>query len=153
MFVCSGCSTANQPVYDVADQNRTWRHLNFFEYPCYLHSELPRTKCEKCGKILRVNVPWAINPRHYFTLNFDALVMTMAKDMPMNAIARLLGEHDTRLWRILHYYVEQAIEAQDLSHVTKISTDETSSKRGHNYITIFMDADQKVVICATEGHV
>lgn len=71
--------------------------------------------------------------------------------MPMNAIARLLGEHDTRLWRILHYYVEQAIEAQDLSHVTKISTDETSSKRGHHYITIFMDADQKVVIYATEG--
>jgi transposase len=47
--------------------------------------------------------------------------------------------------------VEHAVEAQDLSHVTKIGTDETSSKRGHNYVTIFMDADQKVVICATEG--
>ena len=76
--------------------------------------------------------------------------MTMAKDMPMNAIARLLGEHDTRLWRILHYYVEKAIETQDLSHVTRIGTDETSSKRGHNYVTIFMDTDQKVVICATQ---
>ncbi|MEG6532710.1 hypothetical protein V6C20_03840 [Caldibacillus thermoamylovorans] len=25
----------------------------------------------------------------------------------MNAISRLVGEHDTRLWRILHYYVEK----------------------------------------------
>lgn len=69
----------------------------------------------------------------------------------MNAIARLLSETDTRLWRILHYYVEKAIEAQDLSHLTKIETDETSSKRGHNYVTIFIDADQKIVICATQG--
>lgn len=32
---------------------------------------------------------------------------------------------------ILHYYVDHAIAVQDLSHVTKISTDETSAKRGH----------------------
>lgn len=151
LFTCSGCGSENQPVYDIADENRTWRHLNFWEYPTYIHAELPRTKCIKCNKIRRVNVPWSIKPRHNFTLMFDALVMTKAKDMPMNAIARLLGEHDTRLWRILHFYVEQAIETQDLSHVTKIGTDETSSKKGHNYVTIFMDADQKVVICATKG--
>jgi transposase len=101
LFICSGCEAQNQPVYDTADHNRAWRHLNFWEYPTYIHAELPRTNCDNCGKILRVNVPWAIKPRHYFTLKFDALVMTMAKDMPMNAIARLLGEHDTRLWRIL----------------------------------------------------
>ena len=151
LFACSGCGTESQPVYDTADENRTWRHLNFLEYPCYIHAELPRTKCNKCNTIKRVHVPWAIKPRHNFTLYFDALIMTMAKDMPMNAIARFIGEHDTRLWRILHYYVKQAVEAQDLSHVTKIGTDETSSKRGHNYVTIFMDADHKVVICATEG--
>lgn len=42
-----------------------------------------------------------------------------------------------------HHYVDNAIVAQDLSYVTKISTDETSAKRGHNYITIFMDPEQK----------
>jgi transposase len=77
--------------------------------------------------------------------------MTLAKDMPMNAISRWINEHDTRLWRILHYYVDHAIAVQDLSHVTKIGTDETSSKRGHNYITLFMDVEKKYVICATKG--
>ncbi|WP_155837172.1 helix-turn-helix domain-containing protein [Aneurinibacillus terranovensis] len=105
-----GYGTEKQPVYDTAAENRTWRHLNFWEYPTYIHAELPRTKCGQCNTIKRVHVPWAIKPRHYFTLKFDALVMTMAKDMPMNAIARLLGEHDTRLWRILHYYVEQRLK-------------------------------------------
>jgi transposase len=151
LFCCSNCGEESQPVYDIADHNRTWRHLNFLEYPCYIHAELPRTECQKCGKIHRVNVPWSVKPRSNFTLLFDALIITLAKDMPMNAISRLVREHDTQLWRIIHYYVDHAIEAQDLSHVTMISTDETSAKRGHQYVTIFMDPKGKNVIHVTKG--
>lgn len=150
-FSCSNCNEEHQKVHDIADYNRTWRHLNFFEYPCYIHAELPRTECKECGKIRRVNIPWAIKARSNFTLLFDAWIITMAKDMPMNAISRLVKEHDTQLWRILHYYVDQAIAVQDLSHVTMISTDETSAKKGHNYVTIFMDPQEKNVIHVTKG--
>lgn len=151
LLVCSGCGATNQPMLDIADHDRTWRHLNFFEYHCYIHSELPRTACKECGKTLRVNVPWATKSRSYFTLHFDALIMKLAKDMPMYKIAQLVGVHDTRLWRMVHYYVDEAMESQDLSHVTKINVDETSSKRGHNYISIFMDSEKKNVICVTSG--
>ncbi|WLR41848.1 ISL3 family transposase [Bacillus carboniphilus] len=150
-FSCSNCGAENQSVYDIADYNRTWRHLNFLEYPCYIHAELPRTDCQNCQKVHRVKIPWAIKSRSNFTILFDAWIMTLAKDMPMSAISRLVGEHDTQLWRILHYYVDHAIESQDLSEVTMISTDETSSKRGHNYITIFMDPQKKNVIHVTKG--
>ncbi|MFI2857750.1 hypothetical protein ACH6EH_11450 [Paenibacillus sp. JSM ZJ436] len=75
----------------------------------------------------------------------------LAKNMPMNAVSRFVGEHDTRLWRVLHHYVDNAIAAQDLSYVTKINTDETSAKRGHNNVTIFMDPEQKNMICVTNG--
>jgi transposase len=47
--------------------------------------------------------------------------------------------------------VENAIAAQDLSHVTAISTDETAAKRGQDYITIFMDPEQRNVIHVTKG--
>lgn len=151
LLTCSGCGATSQPMQDIADHNRIWRHLNFFEYHCYIHAELPRSNCKECGKILRVNVPWATKSRSYFTLHFDALLMKLAKDMPMYRIAQLLGEHDTRLWRILHHYVDEAMATQDLSHVTKINVDETSSKRGHNYISIFMDSEKKNVICVTSG--
>lgn len=69
----------------------------------------------------------------------------------MSAISRLMNEHDTQLWRIIHYYVDHAIEVQDLSHVTMISTDETSAKKGHNYVTIFMDPEKRNVIHVTKG--
>nr|WP_234399697.1 helix-turn-helix domain-containing protein [Paenibacillus popilliae] len=90
-------------------------------------------------------------PKHDFTLHFDALIIALAKDMPMSAVSRFVGEHDTRLWRILHHDVDNAIAAQDPSYVTKINTDETSAKRGHNYITLFMDPERKNVICVTKG--
>ncbi|WP_346207811.1 helix-turn-helix domain-containing protein [Caldifermentibacillus hisashii] len=75
----------------------------------------------------------AIKDRANFTLLFDAWIITLAKDIPLNAISRLVGEHDTSLWCILHYYVDYAIEAQDLSNVTMIIVDETSFKNVHNY--------------------
>jgi transposase len=151
VFICSGCKAQAQPVYDIADYDQIWRHLNFAEYPIYFHAAHPRTGCTACNRILRIDIPWTIKPHSGFTKLFDAWIMTMAKDMPMNAISRLMKETDKRLWRILHYYVENAIAVQDLSHVTQISTDETSAKRGHNYITIFMDPQQRNVICVTKG--
>lgn len=39
----------------------------------------------------------------------------------------------------------------DLSNITRIAIDETSSRRGHRYVTLFVDIDSKRVIFAVEG--
>lgn len=72
-------------------------------------------------------------------------------EMPVNAAARELRERDTRLWRILPHYVDEAMEQIELSELKRIAIDETSSRRGHRYITLFVDADTKIVLFATEG--
>lgn len=54
----------------------------------------------------------------------------------MKAIAKLVGEHDTSLWRILDHYVEQARAKQDYSGIRRVGMDETATKRGHNYISL-----------------
>jgi transposase len=74
---------------------KTWRHLNFFQHEAFLHARVARIDCSDCGVRL-VNVPWA-RPGSGFTLLFEAFVMTLVKDMPVSAAARLVGEHDTRL--------------------------------------------------------
>src|SRR5262249_18394935 len=63
------------------------------------HARVARIDCPDCGVRL-VNVPWA-RPGSGFTLLFEAIVMTLVKDMPVAAAARLVGEHDTRLWRVI----------------------------------------------------
>ncbi len=68
-------------------------------------------------------------------------------EMSVSAVAKQLGEVDTTLWSISHYQVEQAKKKQlDFSEVRRICVDETASKRGHNYVTIFSDADSADVL-------
>ena len=117
----------------------------FSSTEAYLHARLPRTECPDCG-VKTVAVPWA-REGSGFTLLFEAFVMTLAKEMPVNAIARLVGEYDTRIWRILTYYVEQARRNQDYSQVQELGIDETSRKRGHNYITVFVDLRIQGAFC------
>ena len=98
-FACPACGAADCPAYDT--ERMTWRHLNFFQHEAYLHARVPRVRCDQCG-IKTVNVPWA-RPGSGFTLLFEALVMTMVAAMPVKAVARIVGEHDTRLWRVIHH--------------------------------------------------
>ena len=72
-------------------------------------------------------------------------------EMPVAAVARKVGEHDTRLWRVFKHYVNKAIENIDVSHVKSVAMDETSLSRGHKYVTLFVDADTKRVIFVTIG--
>ena len=146
-FPCPKCG-AESKAYDT--EKKTWRHLNFFQHETYIHARVPRVECpEGCG-IKTVKVPWA-RPRSGFSLLFEALIMTLAKEMPVAAIASLVGEHDTRIWRVLHYYVDEAREEADHAEVERIGMDETASRRGHNYITLFYDLDEKRLLFGTEG--
>jgi transposase len=146
-FVCPSCGARDCPAYDTAQ--KTWRHLNFFQHPAYLTARVPRARCDKCG-IKQVNVPWA-RADSGFTLLFEAMVMTMVSAMPVNAVARLVDEHDTRLWRVVHHYIDQARSRIDASGVTLVAIDETAARRGHDYITLFVDIEQARVLFATEG--
>ena len=146
-FPCPSCGAADCPAYDTEEM--TWRHLNFFQHEAYLHARVPRVTCKTCG-IKRVSVPWA-REGSGFTLLFEALIMTMVTAMPVATVARMIGEHDTRLWRVVHHYVEAARARADYSRVTRVAFDETAARRGHDYVTLFVDLDHHRVLFATEG--
>lgn len=135
--------------YDYAPV-RKWRHLNIFEHECYLECRLPRVKCLECGKVKTLKGPWegAIKG---FTLLFEAFALTLLREMPVHAVARIIGEHDTRLWRLLHAYVQEAYEEADFSEARVIGCDELSARKGHNYLSVFADLEAKQVLFATEG--
>ena len=130
-------------------KERTWRHLNFFQYKAFIHCKVPRCDCNDHG-VKQVEVPWTRQGAG-FTLLFEAFIMVLVKDMPVNAIAKLIGINSDSIWRIIDHYVAEAYDSIDFSDVTTIGLDETSSKRGHNYITLFVDLDKSKVLYATEG--
>ena len=146
-FACPVCGASGCKGYDTDDFS--WRHLNFFQHEAYLHARVPRVQCPTCG-VKRVNVPWA-RPGSGFTLLFEALIMTLVKVMPVQSAAQIVGEHDTRLWRVLHHYVDDARERADYSDVAKLALDETAARRGHNYVTLFVDLFMRRVLFVTPG--
>jgi transposase len=146
-FACPSCGAADCPAYDT--ERMTWRHLNFFQHQAYLNARVPRVRCEKCG-VKKIAAPWA-RPDSGFTLLFEAMVMAMVSAMPVKAVARIVGEHDTKLWRVVHHYVDEARARADASGVTRVAIDETAARRGHNYISLFVDIDQARVLFAAEG--
>jgi transposase len=146
-FACPLCGAGNCKVHDTTE--KTWRHLNLFQYRAYLHARVPRANCPEHGAQM-VNVPWA-RKGSGFTLLFEAFAMSLVRLMPVASAARILGEWDTRIWRIAHHYVDKAVEEQDLSELSAVGVDETARKRGHNYISAFVDLDKKGAVFVTEG--
>jgi len=147
LFPCPKCQALGK-AYDTSDD--CWRHLNFFQHAAFLHARVPRCDCKSCDTIRKGEVPWA-RPGSGFTLLFEAFVMALGQEMPVRAVAELIGEHDTRVWRVLQHYVRQAVKARRLDDVTTIGVDETASRRGHRYVSLFFDLDKKRLVYATPG--
>jgi transposase len=147
-FICPNCGAVHQRVHDTRE--RTWRHLNFFQYEAYIHAKVPRVACSACGKTTQIEVPWA-RPQSGFTQLMEALVVTLCKAMTIHQVAQLLNVSDMRIWRTLDYYVAQARAREDFSAVQAVGLDETAARRGHNYISLFHDLDAGRVLYACEG--
>jgi transposase len=134
------------PVHDT--QIKRYRHLNFFQHECFLDVRVPRVKLPD-GAVRLVEPPWA-GQLSGFTLLFEALVLSLCREMPFAAVARLVGESWHRVAAIAERYVEMALAQADFSAVRELAIDETSRARGHEYVTLAADAEQRAVIFVTD---
>lgn len=148
-FTCSqeGCANFECPVHDTMDKK--WRHLDFFEHQAFLSARVPRVDCPAHGVHL-VAVPWA-RPGSGFTLLMEVAMLTFAKQMPIAPLAEMAREHDTRVWRVIEHHVHTTRAKLDFSGVTEVGCDETSARRGQDYVSLFMDLTERRVMFATPG--
>jgi transposase len=137
---CPACGAVEQKLHD--HRQRSWRHLDFFQFEAHVHCELPRISCSACQGITQLNVPWAREGSR-FTLMFEALALTLAREMPVSACARILRCSDNALWRQIDAHVNLAR--------AKESYAETSCAKGHSYITLVHDLSKARLIYATPG--
>jgi transposase len=145
-FKCPVCGKLC-PAYDTVQ--KTWRHLNLFQYKTFIHARIPRIDCSEHKK-KQIEIPWARNLSG-FSLYMESSIMTFAKKMTIKEAADILGETDKRIWRVIENYVEKAISKQEFSAVKQIGIDETAIRKGHKYISLFVDLEKKKVIHICEG--
>lgn len=91
-----------------------YRDLNFFGHDCFLEARMPRVE------------PGRAREFSGFTLLFDAIVLTLAQQMPFAAAARVVGEPWHRVHAICKRYVELTLAKIDQSGMTDTADSETS---------------------------
>ncbi|WOO88120.1 helix-turn-helix domain-containing protein [Mollicutes bacterium LVI A0039] len=93
---CPLCQSSSK-IYDRI--SREWRHIDYQYSKVYITFKNPRIKCEEHGVKL-TDVNWA-KPKHRFTIELEDLVCRQAENKSFLQIAKELGEHDTRIRRVV----------------------------------------------------
>jgi len=71
--------------------------------------------------------------------------------MQVHQVSQLLGVYDSKLWKMIKAYTETARVCEDFSSVEVVGVDETSARKGHDYVTLFVDLEEKKTLFVTEG--
>ena len=140
----------NFPLYDHAPV-RTWQHLCWFEYPCFIVCRLPRY-IDSEGKVKVMEVSFAEKGKSYTRL-FSAHVIEALQEIKVqNTVANLFCTSSYIVRSIMEYAVEKALDARgDVTDLTVISLDEKAFKEGHHYATILVDSKKDCVVDLSEG--
>jgi transposase len=83
---------------------------------------------------------------------FEQLILAQIKGgMSARSAGSLMGISSKRVFRIVNRYVGTALSHQDLDPVKHLSVDETSSRKGHKYLTIMTDRTARKVVGVAVG--
>lgn len=120
--------------YDSAE--RRWRHLDTCQYRTILVAAVPRVDCDEHG-VRQVRVPWA-EERSRFTALFEALVIDwLQATESIAAVAKGLRLSWDEVSGIRARAVVRGMRRRGRAPLpASVGVDETSIRRGHEYITV-----------------
>lgn len=146
-----GCPECGRRCGTYDTRERTWRHLDIWQYETVVHCAVPRADCPEHG-VRTVRMPWEVRPNSHFTALFEVQVLVMAlSGMTVAAIASRVREGDARVWALLRRAVAEARGSADYSAVERVGIDDTARRRGQSYISTMVDLDARRVVAVTEG--
>ncbi len=130
---------------------RLLQHSAILLLPVVLKLELRRTKCTKCGVLTEDHNLADNNKQH--TNQFEEQVLEYTNELSNSSTAKLLGTSTSTIYRVDRI----ALEKKDLDLVSKVprttrlSLDETSFKKRHNYVTVIANQEDGRIIDISKG--
>lgn len=132
-------------------KKRIWEHLNLFEYRCFIHGEIPIYKNEETQEYKQLPVNFS---REFsrFTILYELRVMELMNIYHcFSKVAKQLKIKVQRVEKIYHNYTQHLNENETSITCEKIGFDETSTKKGHNYISIFVNMETHDILAIEDG--
>jgi len=116
------------------------RHLILFQHECFLEVRLPKVRLPD-GSVRLAEPGWVgqLCQLSGFTLLCEPLVLMLAQQMPLAAVARAVNLSWHRVHAIYSRYVELTLAAADPSDVGAAAIDGTSYRCGHEHLTLVAD--------------
>ncbi len=105
---------------------------------------VPKLHCLVCEGYPQAIVPMA-RPDVSYTRLMEQEVFHLIEDMCISSVAKNTGLTCRIVFQMICYRVKQALVLMDLSDVRILYVDETSSKKGHNYITVVSDQNKRII--------
>jgi transposase len=137
------CPECGKPAGRYGSNQREWRHLDTCQYQTILVGDIPRINCAEHG-VRQISVPWAEDGSRYTAL-FESLVIDWLMDAPTSAVA----EHMRLGWDAVDGIKSRAVARGLARKKAKVPVnaciDETSHRKGHNYLTVIGDRDTGAV--------
>lgn len=142
------------PKYDHGNSStpRRWRSLDWGGLRVYLCSETHRVVCPDHG-VVTASVPWAFE-RSGFTKQFDYTAAWFAREVSTTALSTYLRVDWKTVGRCLRRVLNRIEPDRKvrLDGLVNIGVDETSYRKGHNYITVVVNHDTNTVVWMHDGH-
>jgi len=132
-------------------KERTWQHLDIMQYTCFVHCRIPVYYETRKSKHELLEVPWA-RKGSGFTLLFEKRVLDLLKSTGCKkTTAEFFGLYPQRVEKIYDVYTLSHYQSRDIKVASRVGLDETSTKKGHEYISMFWDMDGDELLDIREG--
>lgn len=131
---CPKCSRTS-PRYD--KRRRRWRHLDTCQFHTFVVADVPRVEWVEHG-CLTIEVGWA-EQKSRFTRLFEGQVIEWLLEASTQAVGRQLNLSWNAVDGIMRRAVARGLLRRKRRRLTRISVDETSFRKRHDYVTIVTD--------------
>lgn len=127
---------------------RKWRHLDTCQFKTILVAEVPRVTCPKHG-VVTVKVPWAESGSG-FTALYEALILDWLKEASIQAVSRQMSLSWNAIDGMMQRAVKRGLARRKIEMPKRIGVDETSFRKGHDYVTVVTEQGDGHVLHVSE---
>lgn len=136
---CSGCGKRGRS-YDTLKLRRfqfvpLWGILVYFLYA------MRRIDCKTCGVTVEM-VPWAEGKKHN-TKSFEWFLAIWARRLSWKEVAEVFNSSWDTVFRAVEMAVEWGRSRMDMGGIASIGVDEIQWQRGHKYLTLVYQIDDR----------
>jgi transposase len=131
-------------------KNRFLRMIPIGPRPIFLDLKIWRILCEDCGSLRWPKLPFTKGKKRY-TRRFTQFAIDLLHWMTISGTARVLSVGWDLIKDIHKEHLRKQYKSPPLKGLKYLGIDEFSLRKGHNYMSIFVDLESGRILHAVEG--